>query len=225
MTRKEKMYAGITGLVAILVGFVFYFYSYAGSRAVYEGYTSLTLDQSKVENIVTSIYLDFRLFDTIFEALLLLLSIGAIFIFTSLTEDENQVSLPSFDHDPNDVFQLPRIMMSVVYPLLFMLGIYMIVNGADSPGGGFQAGAILASIMMSRYIVDQVYDYDYYKPYTYEKIIYIFILIFSVYHLMGWIPRDYLRDFVLLMNILLAVKVMLGFSAIFIKFMNGDDHE
>lgn len=209
----------------VLVIGSFLIFSGDTSELVFRSYTEQPLEVTKIRNLVSSIYLDFRLFDTIFEALLLLVSIGAIFLFTTLTDHEKRVEIHTFEFEEPNTYNLPRIMMSVVYPLLFIFGIYMIINGADSPGGGFQGGAILASILMSRYIVEDNYEYSYQKPYNYEKAIYIFVILTSALYLAGVIPSEYLRLYILMMNILIALKVASGFSAIFIKFINGNKNE
>lgn len=44
----------------------------------------------------------------------------------------------------------------ILYPFILLFGIYIIVNGHLSPGGGFQGGAILATaILISNFIYDK----------------------------------------------------------------------
>lgn len=222
---KNKIYGILTFVLALFTILLFVFFTDASSDIVFEGFKNQSIEFVKINNLVTSIYLDFRLFDTIFEALLLLVSIGAIFTFSSLSDHEKNISHPKFDHEDKNIYSLPRIIMSIIYPLLILFGIYMIVNGADSPGGGFQAGAILASIFMSRYIAEKNYNYDYKRPYNFEKLTFIVFLILAILFLLNLIPRQYLRTYILAMNILIAIKVMFGFAAIFIKFINGDSDE
>lgn len=218
---KPKLFAVLTFLVMLVVLITAVSVKGQGDDLVFQAYVNQPLELIKIRNVVTSVYLDFRLFDTIFEALLLLVSIGAIFIFTSLNENEKRVPGPTFNLEDLNLYRLPKVMLSVVYPLLFLLGTYMIINGADSPGGGFQGGAILASVLMSRYLVQSQYDYDYRRPYRYEKVSFVLVLLLALLYLTGWIPKDYLRHYILAMNLLIAMKVGFGFSAIFIKFMDG----
>lgn len=40
---------------------------------------------------------------------------------------------------------LARTIIKIISPFTILYGLYILINGEDSPGGGFQAGAILAT--------------------------------------------------------------------------------
>lgn len=219
---KNKVFSVFTVLIMLLVLAYMVKYSNVTNDIVFQSYIKVGGEHNQVKNIVTSVLLDFRVLDTLFEALLLLVSIIAIFKFTSLEAHELQIPLKTFDYDKQAHYRIPRYIMSIVYPFFVILGAYIIVNGADSPGGGFQGGGILATLVMSRYIVTRESRFNSAKPYTYEKVIYILIiLLVSIYLLIGLDPK-YIRLYMLFMNILIGLKVASGFSAIIIKFMKGD---
>ena len=44
--------------------------------------------------------------------------------------------------------------LGFMFPLIIIFGVYMILNGHLSPGGGFQGGTILASVFICRYLID-----------------------------------------------------------------------
>lgn len=192
-------------------------------KTVYRGYIAAEVANPQVKNIVTSIYLNYRVFDTMFEALLLLVSIVAVFQFTNLKRREKNYQGLTFLFRNTDHFKLPRYIMSIVYPLFVIFGIYLIANGADSPGGGFQGGAVLAVLFISRYLVSSNYQYRANIPYVTEKILYLFIVILTAMFLLSKIAPHHLRLYMLIMNTLIGLKVASGFTAIFIQLVRGEE--
>lgn len=51
-------------------------------------YIDKALDETEIPNIVTAIYLQYRLFDTLFEALLLSVAVSAVVYFAAVWEKE-----------------------------------------------------------------------------------------------------------------------------------------
>lgn len=91
------------------------------------------LAQSGVEHPVTAVLLNFRAWDTLLElAVLLLALLGA----RQLGTLQPQLSEP---------WPLLRAWGRTLAPLLVLAGGYVLWRGAASPGGAFQAGALLAS--------------------------------------------------------------------------------
>ena len=45
-------------------------------------------------------------------------------------------------------------MTGLLYPFILLFGFYIILNGHASPGGGFQGGAVLASVFITRYLAE-----------------------------------------------------------------------
>ncbi|MCX4194600.1 Na(+)/H(+) antiporter subunit B [Methylobacterium organophilum] len=92
-----------------------------------------SLAQSGVEHPVTAVLLNFRAWDTLLElAVLLLALLGA----RQLGTLQPQLSEP---------WPLLRAWARTLAPLLVLAGGYVLWRGAASPGGAFQAGALLAS--------------------------------------------------------------------------------
>jgi multisubunit Na+/H+ antiporter MnhB subunit len=93
-----------------------------------------------LDNPVTSVLLDYRAYDTLLEMVVLLLAIIGARILT------HQMSLPTLyppkDQDPPMVAPLLR----AVTPLMLLTGLYLFWAGSHSPGGAFQAGALIAAL-------------------------------------------------------------------------------
>lgn len=92
------------------------------------------------ENIVTSVVVTYRGLDTLGEVIVLFISATGIgLLLRRRKEDElkkDKREEPSF---------LVKNVSDILVPLIFMLGIYIFINGHLTPGGGFQGGAVIAS--------------------------------------------------------------------------------
>jgi len=79
----------ISMLIVILIAFTYAGIDANKNRYDYskEYFISNSLEETGSNNIVTSIYLDYRLFDSIFEASILLIAVTGI-IFISKRDDE-----------------------------------------------------------------------------------------------------------------------------------------
>lgn len=88
-------------------------------------------------NLVTSVVLAYRGFDTLLELTIL---------FTAATAGGLVLGRPraGADRDPDAGFIL-RAGADLFFPLLLIVGIYIIVHGHLTPGGGFQGGVVLAA--------------------------------------------------------------------------------
>jgi len=88
-------------------------------------------------NIVTAVVLAFRGFDTLLELTIL---------FTAATAAGLVLGKPRADatHDPQAGFIL-RAGADLLFPLLVVVGLYIILHGHLTPGGGFQGGVVLAA--------------------------------------------------------------------------------
>jgi len=79
----------ISMLIVILIAFTYAGIDANKNRSDYskEYFVANSLEETGSSNIVTSIYLDYRLFDSIFEASILLIAVTGI-IFISKRDDE-----------------------------------------------------------------------------------------------------------------------------------------
>jgi multicomponent Na+:H+ antiporter subunit B len=97
---------------------------------------AVAAEQTGAANFVTAVVLGYRGFDTLME-----LSI----LFTAATAGGLVLGKPSTAarHDPEAGFIL-RAGADLFFPLLLVVGLYIILHGHLTPGGGFQGGVILA---------------------------------------------------------------------------------
>ena len=73
----------------------------------------------------------------------------------------------------------------MLYPVMLIFGLYIILNGHLSPGGGFQGGAIIATALLILYYIDISKKIDVQVIITIEKniiSIVTFCFIFKFFH-------------------------------------------
>jgi len=89
-------------------------------------------------NVVSAIYLNVRLFDTLLEVLVFSVAVlGVHFYLTARGEAEKVESIPESG--------VVRVAADVLMPLILLVGAYVTVYGHLSPGGGFSGGVIAAT--------------------------------------------------------------------------------
>ena len=171
------------------------------------------------ENAVTAIYLGYRVYDTLFEALMLLVSIAAI-IHLSWHQGKSTVSDLGGKGILN--YNIVDATIRVVVPLLVMFSFYLIVNGHLTAGGGFQGGALVAVIFICRYIIHHIHDLNVERIIILEKLVFVLIAVVAVYFIflgagnfLSLPPTLYLVT----MNLLVGVKVACGLLVMFYRFI------
>jgi multicomponent Na+:H+ antiporter subunit B len=98
-------------------------------------------------DLVTAINFDFRAFDTLGEEFILFGSVlGVVLILRELRDEHQRPSQHEADeHTFAGASAALRALSLVLIPSLIALGIYIVVHGQITPGGGFQGGLILAA--------------------------------------------------------------------------------
>lgn len=111
-------------------------------------YIESGLQETGAVNIVTGMILDYRAFDTFGESNVLFIATITVLILLRMDKKEDRVE------DENDRMYEPKndaILQKVAFvlvPMLMIFGIYVILNGHLSPGGGFSGGAIIGAGMI-----------------------------------------------------------------------------
>ena len=175
------------------------------------------------KNLVAAIYLDFRLFDTIFESLLLLVSVIGVSQFTSLNEKETAFTEGIQPTAAGADSKVMRGGLGWAYPIILIFGGYVVVTGMDGPGGGFQGGAVLAAIAMSLHFSEGKRICAPERLEKIEKGIYVLILTAATAFILvyAWLSIPQYRFYMLLMNILIGAKVFSGLFLIYLRFVDG----
>lgn len=98
-------------------------------------------------NLVTALNFDFRAFDTLGEEFILFGSVlGVVLILRELRGERERPSQHEADeHTFAGASEALRALSLVLIPALVVIGVYIVVHGQITPGGGFQGGVILAA--------------------------------------------------------------------------------
>lgn len=178
-------------------------------------------------NLVTAIYLDYRLIDSIFEAGILLIAVAGIIWISKHDLSEKNVEFMI------DRFRTPDLFITfsrIVYPLMLLFGFYVIINGHVSPGGGFQGGAIVATGILILYYINSDRETNIKNIVTIEKLVYFLIIFVASISILtkgvpftNFIPissgTQMQSLYLILLNVLIGFKVALGLWTIFTAFL------
>ena len=204
--------------IFLFILFVWFIPDNAANPYLKNQYLSMFSQDVGGENAVTSIYLGYRLYDTLFEALMLLVSITAIIHLSW----HNDTFFPDQKHSVVQYSQIAVATIRIICPVLILFGIYLIMNGHISPGGGFQGGVMVASFFICRYMIYDIHDMPIGKVIKLEKLVYVGIVILAVFFitLIGDIHLPgHKIVYLVLMNTLIGMKVACGFLIIFYRFI------
>lgn len=105
-------------------------------------YIENALLDTKSVNAVTGMILDYRAFDTLGESFVLFSGVTCVLILLRGLKDE---SIPMYHGFIVDKDPVVRYVAGFVIPIVFIFGVYVVLNGHLSPGGGFSGGAILGA--------------------------------------------------------------------------------
>lgn len=112
--------------------------------------------------------------------------------------------------------------LGVLFPVILVFGMYIVVNGHVSPGGGFQGGALIMAIYICKYIINPMDTISLLRLQSLEKIILILIFAFALGFLatMANMSFPILNvPYLILMNLLIGIKVACGMTIIFYRFI------
>lgn len=117
------------------------------NNVVIERYIENGMAETGATNVVAGMILDYRAFDTYGESNVLFIACCCVLILlrwdSGEGDEEDRPVIKDFERDP-----IVEKIAKVMIPIVFLFGIYIILNGHLSPGGGFSGGAIMGSGMI-----------------------------------------------------------------------------
>lgn len=103
-------------------------------------YVKHGLSELGATNLVTSIVVTYRGLDTLGEVVVLFIAATGVGLLLRRRKE---------DEEKDIIREEPSMLVSrvseILVPLIFMLGVYIFINGHLTPGGGFQGGSVIAS--------------------------------------------------------------------------------
>ena len=129
------------------------------NNEVAERYINKGLEETGATNIVAGMILDYRAFDTLGESHVLFVAAVVVTLLLRLDKKERDEedttiveTIPEAEEadkvfEPKNDIVLQKVALIFV-PIIIIFGIYVILNGHLSPGGGFSGGAIIGAALI-----------------------------------------------------------------------------
>lgn len=116
-----------------------------GNNEVTQRYIEKGLQETGAVNIVTGMILDYRAFDTFGESnVLFIATITVLILLRTDLSTKKKAEVSDRIYEPKNDIILQKVAF-VLVPLIIVFGVYVILNGHLSPGGGFSGGAIIGA--------------------------------------------------------------------------------
>lgn len=209
------------------------------SNEVAERYLEKGLEETGAVNAVSGMILNYRAFDTFGETNVLYIATCCVMILLLLEGDhlKKKIDLNDRAFEPrNDV--ILQTVAGILVPIIFMFGIYVMLNGHLGPGGGFAGGAVMGAgliLYVSAYGTKKTQRFFNEKVYTVIKVSALCIYgVFMIYfffmganglenHIPLGKPGAILSaGLILPINVLVGLEVACTMYAFYALFRRGD---
>jgi len=108
-------------------------------------------EETGSENIVTSIILNYRGFDTNGEVTVIVTALMAVIAILTGVRDAG--TKPAAEASRVAPSVIVRFIVRVLAPFILVFAVYVILNGHITPGGGFQGGTMLGALVIALTLV------------------------------------------------------------------------
>ena len=148
----------------IIIGFLLYYFMYivvttpfgTALHGVSEHYVERGIVENRGANLVTSIVVNYRGFDTLGEVTVLFLASTALSFLLSFMGCKQECG-------KEESSEILKTVTYIVFPLTILFGVYIFIHGHLTPGGGFQGGAVIASGFMLMFMAYRKYHISHYN--------------------------------------------------------------
>ena len=176
-------------LIMLLVAIIFIYsfmgleeYGNANNRVnIYlaKDYLANTKNEIGIPSVVAAILASYRGYDTLGETLVIMIA-GVIiyFLLANTKKISNEIDDSEVKIERTSLWLTPYT-RRILLPIIIILCFYIQVHGEISPGGGFQAGAILASAYIFFYLLNSEKENNYMK--LINRLFKLSVLGFSLY--------------------------------------------
>ena len=212
-----------------------------GSNEVAAKYNEDGLQDTGAVNIVTGMILDYRAFDTFGESNVLFIATCTVLIL--LRNDKKKGKDSAEEEEKRDSYYEPKndvilqTITGVLVPIIFIFGIYVILNGHLSPGGGFSGGAIIGAGLIlylnafgfkktERFFTEKTYKWVSFSALTFYCLAKSYSFYTGAHHLESGIPLGKAgaiisSGLILPLNICVGMVVACTMYAFFALFRKG----
>ena len=112
------------------------------------------LEETGAVNIVSGLILDYRAFDTLGESHVLFTALICVMVLLRIDSKNMRSDVEDYYTIRQDRYfdlsgdSIIRTVGSLLVPSVLLFGVYVILNGQISPGGGFSGGAVMGAGMI-----------------------------------------------------------------------------
>lgn len=199
-------------------------------------YLDQPLEKNTSLNLISSIYLDFRFYDTIFEVIVFFVAaFGVNVILEKLPVSKRTRPSIMIDTESEQINLRMPASGTFIFILAFSLSVYIVFTGHVAPGGGFVAGVVAGTGLLVLSGSKDLYKIEkkmnMIKVHDIEKFIMLFIpatgivgIIFANSAFANFLPsgqpgRFFSGGNAMLLNILIGFKVFSGTWTILYNFV------
>ena len=211
------------------------------SNEVVSKYIEDGLQDIGAVNIVTGMILDYRACDTFGESNVLFIATCTVLILLRKDKKKDKTEADAEarreqHYEPKDDSILQKI-TSLLFPVIVIFGIYVILNGHISPGGGFSGGAIIGAALilyanafgfekLNRFFTEKTYKTISFSSLTFYCLAKSYSFFTGANHLISGIPLGNPGDIlssglILPLNICVGLVVACTMYAFYTLFRKG----
>ena len=207
------------------------------NNEVVEKYIEDGMQDTGAVNIVTGMILDYRAFDTFGESNVLFVATCTVLILMRDDKKKDQKNVTAKkQYEPKSDSILQKITF-VLFPIIVIFGIYVILNGHLSPGGGFSGGAIVGAGLIlytnafgfektQRFFTEKTYKWVSFCALTFYCLATSYSFYTGAHHLESGIPLGTAGDIIssgliLPLNICVGLVVACTMYAFYTLFKKG----
>lgn len=166
---------------------------------VVDKYIEDGLQDTGAVNIVTGMILDYRAFDTFGESNVLFIATCTVLILMRNDKKKSTGADSSDTHFEPKADAILQKITFVLFPIIVIYGIYVVLNGHLSPGGGFSGGAIIGAGLIlyvnafgtektSKFFTEKTYKYVSFAALTFYCLAKSYSFYTGAHHLESGIP-------------------------------------
>ncbi len=148
---------GAAGLALLLLTAIFKLPGFGNYPGPYgDMINALAPYERQVTNVVTAINFDYRALDTLGEEFMLFAAVSGLVLLLrgKKGESPNDLPAPPLDRQIAPISDGIRWFSFGLVAMINLFGIYIVLHGHLTPGGGFQGGAILGTASMLVYVAN-----------------------------------------------------------------------
>ncbi|MBV9802293.1 MAG: hypothetical protein JO130_03850, partial [Solirubrobacterales bacterium] len=172
MSRRTRMLlfgVAVVGFGVVLVLGLSGLPAFGDYKGVYGNVIDgLGVTERHATDLVTALNFDIRGFDTLGEEFILFGSVlGVVLILRQMRGEHERPSQHEGDeHTFGGASEALRALSLVLIPLILAIGVYIVVHGQITPGGGFQGGVILAAGPLAVFLAGRYLRMKFVAPHT-----------------------------------------------------------